>query len=203
MTSTGLLRLNAQCKATGNWADILRQNLNRRKPEAASEWLARFIGRHFPRFSFSEKTIENVTGNYSSPVNIQFSSSISNAAGASGTRIFFNPNLFNRITSSDIPDESADERQLPVSNYFASQKSDSVAIKIPLGYSLEAAPKEQSLVTPFGSYHTSHSLNGRTLTYIRQFELTRTQIDTAEYGAYLAFLKKVSKNDKAKFVFKR
>ncbi len=203
LTSTGMLKLDGNSSASGNWAGYLRGNLAERKSEEATEWLERFVGRYFPRLSFDQVAVANIKDSLSLPVDIEFTTAISNAAATSGRRLFFNANLFSRITSDNIPDEAVDERRLPVFYFFANQRSDSVTVKIPLGYSLESSPKAQTLETPFGHYRTAFSFKGGKLTYFRELELTRTQIDTSEYGDYLAFLNQISKNDKAKFVFKR
>ena len=203
VTSTGLFKVTGHTTASGVYGDNFRKRLAGEPKDVIEERLADMLGDHVPRLDFESFETRNIEDNYEAPVKVSFSSSIANFATASGQRIFVNPNVLNRLTNAYIPDESVEDRQLPIYLPSTRRNIDSLTVKIPFGYKIEAAPKEQSLETPYGSYRTSYTFVKRELTYVREFELSRTQIDTSEYGGYLAFLKAVSKNDKSQFVFRR
>ena len=100
-----------------------------------------------------------------------------------------------------MPDD--EERKYPVFYYYAYLDIDSVEIELPFGYTIEGAPPPQNIQTDFGQYQTDYSLEGNILKYRRMYQLDENMISTEQYESYRNFIREVSKNDNASFVFKK
>ena len=118
-----------------------------------------------------------------------------------GKRIFLNPNILNQIRDENIPDE--EERSLDVYFNYPYLDVDTVSIKLPAGYKLEAAPEAYELVDSFARYVTSYSFNDGILLYTRRIEYTTNRVNVENYDNYRKFIKTVSKSDQSKFIFKK
>ncbi len=119
-----------------------------------------------------------------------------------GKRLFINPNIYNRKTDNNLPDEE-EERTFPVHFPYPYQDIDTVYIKIPHRYKLEIAPKPIVLDIPQAYYKTEYSFDDQRLKYIRKFCYKNNEIAISDYQQYRDFLQKVIKNDAASFIFKK
>src|SRR4029079_12296525 len=70
-------------------------------------------------------------------------------ATISGKRFFIKPNLFNKVGKKYNAD---DKRQFDIEYSYAFHDIDSIAIRIPSGYTIESLPKEMVLISKFGLY---------------------------------------------------
>jgi hypothetical protein len=149
------------------------------------------------QYQFTEK------GDYEVNVCVNFNGIYKKSFTKTGRRIFLNPNFFNRKTSSNIPDEKVEDRKYPIHFRYPYQDIDSVEIKIPSGYQLEAAPAPLLIDISFAQYETRYEFVNQKLNYVRTFEYKTNHFAKELYGEFLDFLKAVVKNDDAKFVFKK
>ncbi|MEJ2055457.1 MAG: DUF3857 domain-containing protein, partial [Calditrichaceae bacterium] len=145
----------------------------------------------------------NEVGNEDVRICVNFNGVYKKSFAKSGSRIFLNPNLFNRKTSSNMPDEEVGERKFPIHFHYPYQDFDSVQINIPFGYDIESAPEPVLLETSFARYRTNYEFKDQHLSYSRSFEYKTNHFKKELYSEFVDFLKKVIKNDNAKFVFKR
>lgn len=143
---------------------------------------------------------ENLTENYDKPLVIHLNGEARKFAKVSSQRIFLNPVMFNAVDYDDIPDE--EKREKPFYHNYAFINEDSLILKFPWNYRLEAAPDTVSIKTDFGEYLTRYSYQNEELVFYRRFQIKRAKITPEEFDEYRSFLKQVYKADKAMFVFK-
>lgn len=202
LTTGGALVLSGELHARGKQAQDLRFGLVYRKPDEQKDWLRnRVLGRNVPKLTLDNYTLGHFTEDYHLPLGIKFTGTVTNFAPASVRRLFLNPNILNQVSRGSAPE--AEERKFPVYYRYAYMDVDSVEIELPLGFSIESAPPPQDIETPFGLYQTEYSLEGSRLRYRRVFRLDQKLIPPGEYETYRDFLREVSKNDNAQFVFKK
>jgi len=115
-----------------------------------------------------------------------------------GERMMFNVNLFNRNTY--VPTRYKD-RKLPFEVTRGFVYKDSVKIKLPDGYEIEAMPKSETIESEFGDYILNLKKDSDNhIIYQREFFLKKGFYDKKKYANYRDFRKKVSKLENAKIV---
>ena len=120
----------------------------------------------------------------------------------SGSRIFFNPNMYNRF--SNVP-KKVKQRKYPFHVQKPYYDIDTLIYKLPDNVYMESAP--DSLVefsTDYGYYRalTSFDKKTNTLEYIREFKMKKFTKPASEYDAFRTFLKSVSAADQRQIVLK-
>ena len=201
LTPSGGFKFTGEITSDGNGSSYLRSNLNGRNPEDRKQWLAGLLGRYLPKLDLIEHEIDHLNQDIEEPIIVRFKGAVRKFGVRSAKRLFINPNILNRETASDVPREQ--ERKFPIHYRYAFMDVDSLSILIPEGFELEAAPKPEEIKTAFGYFRTSYSFSDGKLTYDRIFRQERTHVPLSEYKEYLSFLKRVVKNDKSQFVFRR
>ena len=158
-------------------------------------------------YGYVRETIETAASNGAAPQkrpndmvkDIRFEGESVKFGVQSARRLFVNPNILNRKTPDDVPREK--DRKFPVHHPFASSSMDSLSIFIPDGFDLEAAPRSQEIVAPFGHFRTAYAFSNGKLEYSRTFRCERTHIPLSMYQDYVSFLQNVVKADGSQFVF--
>jgi transglutaminase-like putative cysteine protease len=198
----GTLLFQGSLRSTGNINIWYRSGLIGESHDDQLTWLNNSIlSRFIPQVKLETGEFKNVEEKVELPLESQFKGKIYKFGLRTGKRIFFNPAIIQRETADDIPDEA--ERKFPIYFYYPYMTLDSLVIKLPSGYELEAAPRIQDLETRFGHYRSFHSLAGNLLTYVRLMKINHKLIQPDDYGEYLAFVKAAVKNDNSKFVLRR
>jgi len=201
LTTNGSLEFTGQMELTNNQARGYRATLAVLDNSERKEYVRSIIGDQLPKVDLSTFEMENVENNYAQPLILNFSGSASNAANSNGSRLFFNPNLLNRYKKRSAL--KSKEREFPIHMSYAYRDIDSVTIKIPLGYTLEGAPKSVDLETPYTRYKTTYTLTDQTLSYKRILEFKKRQIPVEAYKEHRKFMKQVRRSDNSQFVFKK
>lgn len=117
-------------------------------------------------------------------------------ASKTGSRIIFQPNMFNRITSVP-PRYIKRETEFKIDRSF--KDIDEFIIQIPKGFEIEAMVGGESLETKFGSYSFDiEYIKGEKIKYTRKFILNKGNYSKEEYKAFRDFQKQIVKYDKAK-----
>ena len=128
--------------------------------------------------------------------NIELSST--NYASKSGTRLIFQPNMFNKVTN--IPPRYT-ERQLEFKIDRSFKDIDEFIIEYPETLQIEAFTDSKSISSKFGTYEFKiEQLEGNKLKYTRTYILNKGDYQKEDYRAYRDFRKKIVKNDKIKVV---
>ena len=199
LTSLGTLEFSGKILVTGNISAAWRGRLNHRKPEDRKRWLERLLGGYLPGLNLTTLNIDHLDRDFEKPVIIRFEGESGKFGVQSAQRLFVNPNILNRKTPEDMPREK--DRKFPFHHPFASSSIDSMSIFIPSGFDLEAAPRPQEIVAPFGHFTTAYAFSNGKLEYSRTFRCERTHIPLSMYQDYVSFLQNVVKADGSQFVF--
>jgi len=202
LLGNGALMFEGSLSCEGNIAFSRRHNIIGKPYEKQLEYLRdRLIGNYNPQIHLESADFQNVQDNVELPLKGHFKGKISRFGLCSGKRIFFNPALVHRETAGDIPPES--ERHFPVYYRYPYTFIDSVIIKLPGNYQLEAAPEVIEMNTDFGHYSSSYSLSDNVLKFERRMRINQTLIQPEVYETYLSFMRRAVKNDNSKFVLSR
>ena len=201
LTSGGTLFFEGSIKASGSIGASRRSEFNDLKPEECQRTIGRIIGKFAPKVDLKDYQIINLSENFDQPLIIEFKGTVDKFGVTSANRIFINPNILNRQTQDDIPDE--EERKFPVHYFYAFKEIDSLVIALPEGFKIEAAPESINLKSPFCAFKTSYCVTNDSIKYIRKFDSIFNQIPVLMYEDYRSFLKKVVKSDNAKFVLRK
>jgi hypothetical protein len=124
-----------------------------------------------------------------------------NYASKSGSRLIFQPNMFNKVTI--IPPRYT-ERKLEFKIDRSFKDVDEFIIQIPEGLKVEAMTEGKDIYTKFGTYNFKiEALEGNKLKYIRTYILNKGNYEKEDYKAFRDFRKQIVKNDKTKIVLVR
>jgi len=121
-----------------------------------------------------------------------------NYASKSGSRLIFQPNIFNKV--SKIPTRYT-ERKLAFKIDRSFKNIDEFIIHIPKGLKVEAMTASKEVETKFGSYSFKlENLEGNKLKYTRTYTVLKGSYSKEDYKAFRDFRKEIVKNDKSKVV---
>ncbi|MBS1669264.1 MAG: DUF3857 domain-containing protein [Bacteroidetes bacterium] len=120
-----------------------------------------------------------------------------NYAQVTGKRLFVAPNILNRSNERLKPDSN---RKYPIDIKESYTEIDSVEIKIPSGFELEAAPQDNKLETQFGKFYSSVKLLSDKLVYYRYRVQYRKRFPATEYEKLANYFEQIYKADHAKLV---
>jgi transglutaminase-like putative cysteine protease len=118
-------------------------------------------------------------------------------ATITGKRLFVTPNFFNR-SSSKFGEEKERKYDIKFSTSFIDV--DTIQIKIPINYVVEAMPKNVSLKTAYGTYSISFSIKDNKIDVLRKNEINEGRFSKNEYEAISNYFKEIYKADRSKIV---
>jgi hypothetical protein len=153
----------------------------------------------FPGFSLGTFSHEIIKGEVPR-INEQIEVELRDYCAQSGDRIFLTLNLMNKFGS--VP-EKCEDRKTDVVIRRGFIHTDTVVYHLPGNLVLEDKPKEVSLSSIFGEYHSNTSVDGDAILYTREFRVNAVRFDPSSYAILYDFLKHVYKADQAKAVLKK
>jgi transglutaminase-like putative cysteine protease len=118
-------------------------------------------------------------------------------ATVTGKRLFITPNFFNR-SSNKFGEEK--ERKYDIKFPSSYIDVDTIQIKIPTNYSIEAMPKNVYLKTQYGNYSITFSVKDNVLDVLRKNERNEGRFSKNEYEAISTYFKEIYKADRSKIV---
>ncbi len=118
-------------------------------------------------------------------------------ATITGKRLFITPNFFNR-SSSKFGEEK--ERKYDIKFSASYIDVDTIQIKIPMNYIVEAMPKDVSIKTVYGNYSITFSIKNNIINVLRKNERSEGLFSKNEYEAISSFFKEIYKADRSKIV---
>ncbi|MBN8838406.1 MAG: DUF3857 domain-containing transglutaminase family protein [Sphingobacteriia bacterium] len=121
----------------------------------------------------------------------------SNYASVTGKRFFVAPNIF-EIAGKKANDKP---RKFGFRIRYAYRDIDSISIKIPGGYIVEAMPKDVEAATKFGKYQINFSVKDDVIKVYRMHEAYQGEFPSSEYESFARFYDTMHKADKSKIVF--
>lgn len=200
LTSQGNFIFEGYIRTTGNQANWMRGNLIGLKREDKDSWVRSLVGKRASSVNM-QYSVSNLDEDYRKPITLHISGTAHKFAKTSARRLFLTPSMLNGFSSIIIPEDET--RDKPIFYKYAFLDVDSISIQIPSRYSLEAAPTPLHIKTDFGEYRMDFSFQNSILTYTRYYRINQIEIPPELYPQYRLFLKRVSKTDQAKFVFKK
>lgn len=164
-------------------------------PEDRKKWIVNSVDiadARLVNFSFSgiesKDTLVSLTADFVIP---RFSS-------ASGSRMFFQPNIMDRRTT--VPAD-VKERLTPLRFSYPYINIDTVTYAIPEGYTPESLPVEVHIKKPFGEYSSRAVFDGAsTITYYRSYIVKDYTIPADKYAEYRKYIQEIVKADRAQIV---
>jgi Domain of Unknown Function with PDB structure (DUF3857)/Transglutaminase-like superfamily len=196
----GNLSFTSTIMTTGNQKNFYRISFGFNKPSKIKQMITELLTEHIPGLTIASHTVEE-TELAQNPYKIEVIGKFKSFGKIVGKRIFFNPVVFNRVLTADIPKE--EKREFPVFLKYPYKDIDSVAIRLPLGYKLELAPKQVQVLADFAKFETSYKIENSIFYFKRMIEYSSKLIQPSHYKEYINFIKKVVKSDQSKFVFKK
>jgi hypothetical protein len=199
----GDLKFEAMINTSGNQKIYLKNNLAKSNSKDDILFINEVFSRNYSNLSISKFNSEELDHKKTENYSISLSGTYSRFVPQMNDRIFINPGIFNRKSAGDLPKEEISKRKYPVYFRYPFQDIDTVVVELPLGYTMESKPQNQSIEKSFATYSNEFDLRGKELFYVRRFEQIKNHIPLSEYPEFYNFMKQVIEFDKAKFVLKR
>jgi hypothetical protein len=198
----GDLSFTTEITVEGNQKDYLRYNLAKSNSKDDVLFLTDLLNENYSNlnikmYNLSDQNIDSID------YTITLEGTYNKFLPVDGTRLFFNPAIFNRKAADDLPKETIGKRSYPVYFSYPYLNVDTVKIAMPRNYTLEAKPSDQLIDNDLISYKTVFDLRDGSLFYVRSFELKKNYIPLNEYPLFYETVKKIIEMDKAKFVLKK
>ncbi len=125
---------------------------------------------------------------------------VRNCATKTGTRLFVKPNLLSRPFELPAASERNGDFYLPLSDYSFTDL-DTVSYTIPSKYKLETTLPAFQINSVFGSFESKTVFENNQILAYRKVVLRGGSYKNSDYPAWIDFLKKVRKADRAQVVF--
>jgi hypothetical protein len=131
-------------------------------------------------------------------MNLDYSVSLPQYASVTGNRIFFNPNLIEKV--DEVPAETS-KRLSPVIINYPYLDIDTISYELPAGYKIETIPAETHITASFGEYKCKITDSGDgKLIYARSLEIKKYMVPASEYNNYRKFYADIMKAERGKVV---
>jgi transglutaminase-like putative cysteine protease len=162
--------------------------------EGQKKWVQQTT--QIPIFDVKSLDLKNKGGKIAC-AEVKLSLQLDRYAAVTGKRLFFQPNLMNRIT--DVP-EPMEKRTRSVVRKTAYEKIDSIEFSFPEGLYPEFLPPPTKLATRFGSYENEYHMDAGKLLFIRKVKMVDGEFPPETYSELVDFYMNMAKADKAKLV---
>lgn len=194
VNDAGLITINCNTRYTGTRQELPHGLLNNATPEIRNRYYNNMY--ELPNFKIENvqsKEIKNRIPEIVETVEI----TAENYATVSGKRLFIAPNLFTKEDKLSVEKP----RKNPIVYLQTYRDVDTIEIKIPDGYMLEAAPKDVEETNVFGTYKIKYTFENSTIRVFRFYQQRASNFAATDYPLLVAFYEKMAKADRAKMVF--
>ena len=165
--------------------------------EEQKKWLLNHI--NLP--SLDLQRFEWIAGQDKDPsVTEKLTLNVRNCATKTGTRLFIKPSLLSRSFELPATTERTTDFYLPVSEYNFTDL-DTVSYEVPANYKLETTLPAFQISSGFGSYELKTSYGNNKLICARKVVMNGGRYASKDFAAWVDFLKKIRKADRAQVVF--
>ncbi len=197
LTETGDGEIEARAIYTGLQHEPRISVLQHGSKEEQKKWLVSHI--NLP--SMDLQRFELLEGQDKEPsVTETLTLNVRNCATKTGTRLFVKPNLLSRPFEMPATSERTTDFYLPVSDYNFTDL-DTVSYQVPAGYKLETTLPAFQIASAFGSYEMKTSFENNKLVCARKVVMNGGRYESKDFAAWVDFLKKIRKADRAQVVF--
>jgi hypothetical protein len=125
---------------------------------------------------------------------------VRNCATKTGTRLFVKTNLLSRPLALPAGSERTTDFYLPFSDY-AFTDVDTISYQIPQKYKLETGLPSSQFDSIFGSFESKTVFENNQILSYRKVMLKGGRYNASDYSAWIEFVKKIRKADRAQVVF--
>jgi len=125
---------------------------------------------------------------------------VRNCATKTGTRLFVKTSLLSRPFELPTTTERTTDFYLPLSDYTFTDL-DTVSYKIPQKYKLETTLPASQFSSVFGTFESKTTYENNQVSTYRKVMLNGGRYKASDYPAWIEFLKKIRKADRAQVVF--
>lgn len=125
---------------------------------------------------------------------------VRNCATKTGTRLFVKPSLLSRPFELPSVSERSSDFYLPVSDYNFTDL-DTISYEVPANYKLETTLPAFQIASAFGSYELKTTYENNKLICARKVVMNGGRYGSKDFAAWVDFLKKIRKADRAQVVF--
>jgi hypothetical protein len=190
-------RIDARTVYTGVRQEARASLVQTASKDEQKKWLINQInlpGIELQRFELSE-------GNDKDPsVTEKLTLNVRNCATKTGTRLFIKPSLLSRPFDMPATTERTTDFYLPVSDYNFTDL-DTVSYEVPASYKLETILPAFQISSAFGSYELKTTYENNKLICARKVVMNGGRYPSKDFAAWVDFLKKIRKADRAQVVF--
>lgn len=116
-----------------------------------------------------------------------------------GNRLFVPANVFRKGFNAP----STTKRKLPICINYGYTDTDSICIKLPEGYGVEALPKPLDLKSKFGHFLSTVHVKEKEIVIVQQLSIRKGVYKPDEYLSFVNFRKRVADEYNAKIVLKK
>jgi hypothetical protein len=197
LDETGNGRLDVRTLFTGIQQESRRGVLLNYSKEEQKSWLLKNI--NLPSIELQRFELSEVSSAEPQVIE-QLTIDVRNCATKTGTRLFVKPSLLSRPLEPPVTTERKTDFYLPYADY-AFTDIDTVTYAVPAKYKLETSLLEAQFSSPFGLFEIKTTFENNQLTAYRKVVLYGGRYTAAEYSAWIDFLKKIRKADRAQVVF--
>jgi hypothetical protein len=196
LDSSGNARITSRTKVTGLQYELFEERLHQTAEEQKKSMREEIA---IPTVNIVQLTYTKDEGTVPGITEI-LEINIPAFATLTGNRIFIPINPFNRI--SMLP-PLENERKLPFYPGIGYTDIDSIVVRLPVFFTVENIPEAVNVSTLFGNYHSKAAIRNNELLYVRNVNREDIEFPPADYPAYHAFIRQISKADKTKVVLKK
>jgi len=121
-----------------------------------------------------------------------------NYASVSGKRLFIMPDM---LSKNNVKLSSAEQRKYDIDYPNSFIDLDTATITIPVGYTIEAMPKDISINNKFGSYEIHFNVDGEKINFTRLYKRSEGRFPPGDYTELVKFYDDMYKADRSRIVF--
>ncbi|WAC11573.1 DUF3857 domain-containing protein [Dyadobacter pollutisoli] len=197
LEETGDGIVDVQVLYTGLQQESRSSVLHNGNKEEQKKWLINHINLpslDLQRFELLENKEQEPTITEKLTLNVR------NCATKTGTRLFIKPSLLSRPFELPAVSERTSDFYLPLSEYNFTDL-DTVSYQVPVTYKMETTLPSAQISSIFGSYESRAVFENNRLVCSRKVIMNGGRYDAKDFPAWLDFLKKIRKADRAQVVF--
>ncbi|MGG7662391.1 DUF3857 domain-containing transglutaminase family protein [Dyadobacter sp. BHUBP1] len=197
LNETGDAEIEVRSRYTGLQHEPRVQLIQYSTKEEQEKWLVSHI--NLP--SLDLRHFELVEGVELEPsVTEKLSLNVRNCASRTGTRLFIKTSLMSRTFDMPATTERSSDFYLPVSDYNFTDL-DTISYEVPANYKLETTLPAFQIASAFGSYELETTYENNKLICARKVVMNGGRYGSEDFAAWVDFLKKIRKADRAQVVF--
>lgn len=192
---------NGQVEVHTLYAGLQQESRNSVFHNGNKEEQKKWLMNHINLPSLDLQQFELLEGRETEPtITEKLSLNVRNCATKTGSRLFIKPTLLSRGLELPATTERTTDFYLPGSVYDFTD-SDTVSYAIPANYKLETTLPSFQINSVFGTYESKTTLENNKLLCSRKVVMNGGRYNAKDFPAWIDFLKKVRKADRAQVVF--